>query len=68
MWEAMEAGLSQQQARVNGVLTLGSLWRSSREGNEEVLLERNFGYLEILVPVKQTRICGSLVVNFLWNR
>ena len=32
------------------------LWRSSGEGNEEVLEPRNFDYLRILVPVKQTRI------------
>ena len=43
-------------SRVYDVLTQRSLWRSSGEGDEEVLLERNFGYWRILVPVKQTRI------------
>ena len=37
-------------------LALGSLWRSSGERNEKVLVPRNLGYIMILAPSKQTRI------------
>ena len=39
-------------------LSLGSLWRSSGERDEEVLVPRNFGYVMILAPFKQTRMDG----------
>ena len=41
--------------------TLGSLWRSSGERDEEVLIPRNFGYLLILAPCKQTRMVGFVL-------
>ena len=37
-------------------LSFGSLGRSGGEGHEEVLEPRNFGYVWILLPIKQTRI------------
>ena len=43
--------------------TWGSLWRSCGERNRDILEPRNFACVVILVPVKQTRMSGVVIVG-----